>query len=201
MSDDDSLGSAGDDDVQVAAQISSMLKPLTKKQSKMGKRLSALEGVVAKMAAQLDEPARSCGARSRRRPPRSAKALRADVAQRAEDDRLRAAVRRSAGALRAAADEQRGPGAAPAETRRASDADCGRTAQREGRWRRRPRETPIALWLGARSAGLLTDEFPARERQLIHHRRSAPPPHDVAGRADGHARAILESLGSRGQRV
>ena len=55
MSDDDSLGSAGDDDVQVAAQISSMLKPLTKKQSKMGKRLSALEGVVAKMAAQLDE--------------------------------------------------------------------------------------------------------------------------------------------------
>ena len=39
MSDDDSLGSAGDDDVQVAAQISSMLKPLTKKQSKMGKRL------------------------------------------------------------------------------------------------------------------------------------------------------------------
>ena len=29
MSDDDSLGSAGDDDVQVAAQISSMLKPLT----------------------------------------------------------------------------------------------------------------------------------------------------------------------------
>ena len=36
MSDDDSLGSAGDDDVQVAAQISSMLKPLTKKQSKMG---------------------------------------------------------------------------------------------------------------------------------------------------------------------
>ena len=45
MSDDDSLGSAGDDDVQVAAQISSMLKPLTKKQSKMGKRLSALEGV------------------------------------------------------------------------------------------------------------------------------------------------------------
>ena len=43
MSDDDSLGSAGDDDVQVAAQISSMLKPLTKKQSKMGKRLSALE--------------------------------------------------------------------------------------------------------------------------------------------------------------
>ena len=27
MSDDDSLGSAGDDDVQVAAQISSMLKP------------------------------------------------------------------------------------------------------------------------------------------------------------------------------
>ena len=53
MSDDDSLGSAGDDDVQVAAQISSMLKPLTKKQSKMGKRLSALEGVVAKMASSM----------------------------------------------------------------------------------------------------------------------------------------------------
>ena len=50
MSDDDSLGSVGDDDVQVAAQISSMLKPLTKKQSKMGKRLSALEGVVAKIS-------------------------------------------------------------------------------------------------------------------------------------------------------
>ena len=33
MSDDDSLGSAGDDDVQVAAQISSMLKPLTKNYS------------------------------------------------------------------------------------------------------------------------------------------------------------------------
>ena len=65
MSDDDSLGSAGDDDVQVAAQISSMLKPLTKKQSKMGKRLSALEGVVAKMAAPRDAD-RGVGARAQR---------------------------------------------------------------------------------------------------------------------------------------
>ena len=84
MSDDDSLGSAGDDDVQVAAQISSMLKPLTKKQSKMGKRLSALEGVVAKMAAQLDEQLpqlRRAVEASTAASSETAQALRADVAQ------------------------------------------------------------------------------------------------------------------------
>ena len=47
MSDDDSLGSAGDDDVQVAAQISSMLKPLTKKQSKMALGQRQLDAVDA----------------------------------------------------------------------------------------------------------------------------------------------------------